>query len=151
MGIVLPFHLLAATVWVGGMFFAYMVLRPVAAAGLEPPERLRLWVGVFGRFFPWVWGAVILLPLSGYLMLFSLFGGFTGAPPYVHLMHGLGLVMVTIYLLVYFSPYRQLCQAVAQENWQAGGRHLARIRRWVGINLIIGIAVISIGGGRLFP
>lgn len=47
-------HLLAAIVWVGGMFFAYMVLRPAAVEVLEPPARLRLWNVVFRRFFPWV-------------------------------------------------------------------------------------------------
>ena len=51
-------HLFGIVVWVGGMFFAYMVLRPVAADVLQPPERLRLWNGVFSRFFNWVWLAI---------------------------------------------------------------------------------------------
>ncbi|MEY3672815.1 MAG: hypothetical protein RI904_2472, partial [Pseudomonadota bacterium] len=33
-------HLLAALVWVGGMFFAHNALRPMAASVLQPPERL---------------------------------------------------------------------------------------------------------------
>lgn len=40
-------HVLAAVVWVGGMFFAWMVLRPAAVTALEPPARLRLWSAVF--------------------------------------------------------------------------------------------------------
>ncbi len=44
-------HLLAAVVWVGGMFFAWMILRPAAVDILEPPARLRLWLSVFKRFF----------------------------------------------------------------------------------------------------
>jgi len=48
-------HVLATVVWVGGMFFAHQCLRPVVRAQLEGPQRLRLWNGVFGRFFPWVW------------------------------------------------------------------------------------------------
>ena len=48
----LAIHLLLALLWVGGMFFAYLVLRPVAATELEPPQRLPLWRGVFSRFFP---------------------------------------------------------------------------------------------------
>jgi len=36
-------HVLAAVVWVGGMFFAWMVLRPAAVSALQPPERLMLW------------------------------------------------------------------------------------------------------------
>ena len=54
MSIALALHVLAITVWVGGMFFAYMVLRPIAASQLQPPQRLPLWQGVFSRFFPWV-------------------------------------------------------------------------------------------------
>ena len=44
-------HLLSIVVWVGGMFFAYVILRPSAADILQPPERLRLWDKVFSRFF----------------------------------------------------------------------------------------------------
>ncbi len=58
-------HLLAALAWVGGMFFAWMILRPAAVAVLQPPERLRLWLDVFLRFFAWVWAAVLVLPISG--------------------------------------------------------------------------------------
>ena len=47
-------HVLAALVWVGGMFFAWMVLRPATVAALDGPARLRLWVEVFRRFFGWM-------------------------------------------------------------------------------------------------
>ena len=36
------FHILAAVIWVGGMFFAHMVLRPSAGL-LDSPTRLALW------------------------------------------------------------------------------------------------------------
>ncbi len=71
-------HVLAAIVWVGGMFFAYMVLRPSLGI-LEPPPRPRLWNTVFPRFFAWVWVAVIALPATGYAMVFTAFGGFADA------------------------------------------------------------------------
>ena len=51
-------HVLAAMIWVGGMFFAWMILRPAAMAALDGPARLKLWVNVFQRFFVWVWVAV---------------------------------------------------------------------------------------------
>ncbi|HEY6898714.1 MAG TPA: hypothetical protein VI279_15765, partial [Rhodocyclaceae bacterium] len=54
-------HVASVVVWVGGMFFAYMCLRPAAVELLEPPQRLRLWLGVFDRFFRWVWLAVALI------------------------------------------------------------------------------------------
>jgi uncharacterized membrane protein len=44
-------HLLAVIVWIGGMFFAHVCLRPVAAAQLQPPQRLPLLAAILGRFF----------------------------------------------------------------------------------------------------
>ena len=63
-------HILGAIVWVGGMFFAYVELRPVTGE-LEPAPRLALWRGVLARFFPLVWASVIGLLASGYGMLFQ--------------------------------------------------------------------------------
>ena len=57
-------HILAAVIWVGGMFFAWMILRPALGASLEAPQRLQLWSAVFPRFFVWVWLAVLLLPID---------------------------------------------------------------------------------------
>ena len=66
MGIALLLHVLAAVVWVGGMFFAYAALRPVAVSQLEPPLRLALWAGVFSKFFPWVFVAIAILLITGF-------------------------------------------------------------------------------------
>ena len=150
MSFALMLHVLSATVWVGGMFFAYMVLRPVAAGLLEPPQRLTLWNQVFATFFPWVWLAVITLLASGYGMLFLFFGGFAKAPLYVHMMQAIGIVMMLIFGHIYFAPYRRLQRAVQNQDWQAGGRQLAQIRRLVGTNLSLGLVVIALAaGGRL--
>jgi uncharacterized membrane protein len=131
------------------MFFAHQCLRPVAAEQLEPPLRLRLWVGVFGRFFPWVWGAIAVILLSGLWMIFAWFNGFKGLALYVHLMFGLGLIMMAIFMHVFFAPYKRLKAATAAGDWPAGAKHLAQIRRMVGINTLIGIATIAVAvGGR---
>lgn len=144
-------HLLSAVVWVGGMFFAYMFLRPVAASQLEPPMRLQLWVGVFKKFFPFVWLSILFLPLTGYLMIFDLWGGMASTPLYVHIMNGLGIVMILIYLHVYFAPFKRLKEAVIKQDWPEGGRNLNIIRKMVGINTIIGLLVIVIvSAGRTF-
>ncbi|MEI9804681.1 MAG: hypothetical protein WDN48_09810 [Pseudolabrys sp.] len=52
--LLLTLHILSAVVWVGGMFAAYLCLRPAAGA-LEGPQRLALWRAFFAKFFPWVW------------------------------------------------------------------------------------------------
>lgn len=149
--LLIALHVLSAVIWVGGMFFAYVCLRPVAATQLEPPVRLTLWVGTFGKFFPWVWASVILLPLTGYWMLFGLFGGFANAPIYIHLMNGIGIIMILIYLHVFFAPYRRLKQAVLKQDWPTGGQKLGQIRKLVGFNTLLGVITVAIAsGGRYF-
>jgi len=135
-------HVLGVVVWVGGMFFAYMALRPVAASVLEPPQRLTLWAGVFGRFFPWVWASVALILLTGLHMLMKLGGA--AAPHYALAMLALGVVMMLIFAHVFFAPYGRLKRAVAQQDWKAGGAALAQIRHLIGINLSLGLLTIAI-------
>ena len=143
-------HLLAALVWVGGMFFAWMILRPAAVAVLQPAERLRLWLEVFVRFFYWVWAAVLVLPASGLILLHLRFVGFDTAPGYVHAMLGLYLAMLALFLRVSLLQLPQLRRAVDAQDWPTGGAVLGRIRRLVGINLLIGLLVMAIAGARLF-
>jgi uncharacterized membrane protein len=136
-------HLVSTTVWVGGMFFAYMALRPAAAKMLEAPERLALWNATFARFFLWVWIAVALILLSGFVMIVQL-GGFKTSPLYVHIMLALGLIMMAIFAHVYFAPYQRLARYVAAAEWKAAGEQLAVIRKMVGINLVLGLLTIAV-------
>ena len=140
----LVLHLLSAVVWVGGMMFAHMFLRPAAAMLLEPPARLQLWVGVFKRFFPFVWLSILFLPLTGYMMMFDIWGSMAATPLYIHIMNGLGIVMIFIYLHVYFAPFKRLKEAVTKQDWPEGGRNLVIIRKMVGINIMIGLIVIIV-------
>jgi uncharacterized membrane protein len=152
MAVAVTIHVLFVVIWVGGMFFAHQCLRPVAASQLEPPLRLRLWVGVFGRFFPWVWIAIGGIFISGLWMIFAVLGGFKHLAAYVHQMFGLGVVMMSIFMHIYFAPYKRLKAAVTQENWSEGAKQLDKIRLFVGINTVIGLLTIAIAaGGRFLP
>lgn len=142
MDLSLLLHVLGVVVWVGGMFFAYMVLRPIAADVLEPPARLTLWTGVFGKFFPWVGASVALILLTGLHMLAKV-GGMAAAH-YVLTMLGLGVLMILIFAHVFFAPYKKLKRAVAEQNWKAGGAALAQIRMLIGINLSLGLLTIVV-------
>ncbi len=150
MGIALTLHVLAAIVWVGGMFFAWMILRPVSASQLEPPARLGLWLGVFERFFPWVWASVVALLATGFWIVLSVLGGFANAAPHVHVMAALGVVMSAIFVFLFFVPYRQLQRAVGAKDWPQGGKALGRIRRLVGVNLVLGLVTAATGSGGRF-
>ncbi|MGE1082671.1 CopD family protein [Pseudomonas shirazensis] len=142
-------HVLAALVWVGGMFFAWLILRPATAATLEGPARLRLWLEVFRRFFVWVWVAVAILAISGIGMLHMRFSGFETAPKYVQLMMGGAIVMFALFLRVQALLLPDLRAAVQAEDWPAGAAALGRIRRLVGINLLLGLAVVAVASLRL--
>ena len=145
----MPIHQLAAIVWVGGMFFAHMALRPAALTTLQPPQRLPLFAAVFSHFFRWVWLSVIALLATGFVLLFSWFGGMKGAPVHVHLMLTLGLVMTAIYSYIYFVPYGRLRRNVAAENWPEAGKALDTIRKLVVTNLTLGlIIVVTTAAGR---
>ena len=136
-------HVLASVVWVGGMFFAHQCLRPAAIATLDPPQRLALWRAVFGRFFPWVWAAVIVLILSGQAMILQM-GGMAAVPLHVHVMLGIGYVMAAIYAYLYFLPYAAMKRSVAAGDWPAAGAALNRIRMLVGTNLTLGLINIAL-------
>ena len=137
-------HTLSAVVWVGGMFFAHQVLRP-AAAVLEPGPRLMLWSRVLGRFFAWVFAAIVLLLLTGYAMVFGVYAGFGDVGLHIHLMQGIGILMVLLFLHLYFAPWRRFRTAVARQDWAGGGRQLGQIRTIVTINLVLGVIVVAIG------
>jgi uncharacterized membrane protein len=137
-------HALSAVVWVGGMFFAHQVLRP-AAVILEPGPRLTLWSRVLGRFFAWVFAAIVLLLASGYTMIIAVFGGFSKIGLHIQLMQGIGILMMLLFFHLYFAPWRRFRAAVARQDWAEGGRQLGQIRTIVTINLVLGIIVVAIG------
>ena len=150
--VAISLHLLSAVIWVGGMFFAYVALRPAAAAVLEAPHRLALWSQTLARFFRWVWLAVFLLPLSGYWMVIGHLGGMAHAGVTVHIMQAVGILMILLFLHAFFAPFRRLQRALAAGDMTDAGRNLAQIRLIVLINLLLGLTVSVIGAaGPYWP
>jgi uncharacterized membrane protein len=142
--VLLAAHILAALFWVGGMAFAYMILRPAAGA-LEAPTRLTLWRDVFARFLPWVGVSIVALLVSGYAMMFMTYGGFRGVPLFIHVMQGTGILMMLIYLHLYFAPWRRLQKFVQAADWPNAGKQLAMIRKLVAVNLALGVITVLVG------
>jgi uncharacterized membrane protein len=140
----LGLHILAAVFWVGGMAFAYMVLRP-SAGPLEPPARLGLWRRVFGRFLPWVGVSILVLLASGYWMLLGYFGGFRAAPLYIHIMQGTGILMMLLYGHLVAVPWKRFRNAVDGGALPEAARHLNQIRQIVLVNLILGVVTVLVG------
>ena len=132
-GVLKAIHVLSAILWVGGMFFAYVVLRPSLAV-LEPPQRMALHGQVFRRFFLIIWHAMPLIVLTGFAMIFAVFGGMAGVHWNVNVMMLLGLVMAAVFLVIFFGPYRTFRTSPNPGSLDA-------IRKLIGVNLILGLLV----------
>jgi len=149
MAVLIALHVVAAVVWVGGMFFAYVALRP--SAGPLPSEaRLQLWRRVFARFFPWVWLSIVVLLVSGYAMIFLYLGGFARLPLYVNVMQAIGIVMMLIFLHLFFSPWRRFRIAVEGQRFPEAAKSLNQIRLIVATNLLLGLLTVIVGASGRF-
>ncbi len=82
-----------------------------------------------------------LVLLSGYLMLFGLYGGFAGASPYIHVMHLTGLIMAGVFIWIFVGPWKRFRTDPASRPEAANA-----IRKLIGINLILGLLTIVIAG-----
>jgi uncharacterized membrane protein len=139
-------HVLSIVVWIGGMVFAHFFLRP-AAQSLEPAPRVRLMHDVLQRFLAAVSVAVVVVLASGLWMIGRVArqaGGSFSMPLGWTVMATLGLVMMAIFGHIRFALFRRLQRAVAASDWPAGGRALASIRSWVGVNLALGVVTIVV-------
>lgn len=136
-------HLLAVLVWIGGMFFAYAVLRPAAVEALEPPQRLRLWNAVLRRFFNWAGVAIGAILITGFYLIYQ-YGGITHVTRHVHIMLVLGLLMMVIYGYVFFACYVPFSLHVAKQRWKEAEERLGKIRKLVALNLALGLLTIFV-------
>lgn len=143
-------HTLAAVIWVGGMFFAHMALRP-SLTEMSPPERLGLWRRVLPRFFSWVWLSILTILVTGYGVLFTGYrGGIGGGALHVDTMQASGLVMVVLFVYLFFGPFRSFKRFVAQGDIPAAAASQARIRQIVTVNLALGVFTVFIGAAGTF-
>jgi uncharacterized membrane protein len=142
-------HVLGAVLWVGGMAFAIVCLRP-ALAVLEPPQRLALHEAVLGRFFRLVWHAMPVLLLTGWALLFGWYGGFARAGWHIHAMHLLALVMAGVFVAIFTGPWKAFRAAMARGDRAGAAAEANRIRQMVTLNLGVGLLTIGIAAwGRL--
>ena len=142
-------HVLSIILWLGGMIFAQFFLRP-ALATLAPPERLQLAHAVLGRFFAAVLWAASLTLVSGVWMIGRVAkasvqsGGSFSMPLTWTVMASLGVLMVALFGHIRFVLYPRFGAAVAAADWAQAADRLARLRQWVWVNLVLGLAIIGV-------
>ena len=126
--------MLSAVVWVGGMAFALLVLRPALPVSIPPQSNGAACPGV-PALLPDDLARDAALLLTGYWMLFGL-GGFVAANWDVHMMHLLGLAMAAVFVAIWFGPY---------QRFRAGqGRAMSVIRPMIFANMLLGLATVVI-------
>ncbi|MDO9706789.1 CopD family protein [Paracraurococcus lichenis] len=135
-------HLLGAVLWVGGMAFALLALRPALAA-LEPPQRLLVHEGALRRFFLIVWHAMPVLLLTGYALLFGWYGGFAGAGWHIHAMHLTAIIMAGVFVALFTGPWKEFRAAQAAGDRPKAATAMDRIRQLVAMNLGLGLLTVA--------
>lgn len=142
-------HVLSVIVWVGGMFFTHFILRP-AVIELDLETRLRLMQGVLGRFFNVVLAVSLLSLASGVWMLGRVAkqtvqaGAGFNMPLAWTIMAVLGVVMVAMFFHIRFALFKRFNRLVGSSEWESAGLVLTKIRRWVFINLILGVVIVVV-------
>ncbi|MDE2516756.1 MAG: CopD family protein [Rhodospirillales bacterium] len=135
-------HLICAVLWIGGMGFALLVLRPSLAV-LAPAERGLLHNQVFRRFFLLIWHAMPLLILSGVALMVLRFGPGAPAPWPVNAMAAIGIVMAILFAVIFFGPWKRFRQTTDRARASA---MIERIRVLVTVNFVLGLIALILGG-----
>jgi uncharacterized membrane protein len=141
--LLLALHLLAMALWVGGMGFALLALRPSLGL-LEPPQRLAFHAAVLKRFFLIVWHAMPIMLLTGWAMVFVKFGGFAFLPVNINIMQLIGLAMAAVFLVVFFGPWKAVRADLAAGQPAAAAAGFTRIRQLVALNFVLGLLTVVI-------
>jgi len=76
----------------------------------------------------------------------SYFGGMSREPLYIHIMMGLGILMMLLYAWLFHGPWLKFKRAVDAGDWAAAGPQLNRIRQIIAVNLPLGLIVVIVGG-----
>jgi len=143
--IALILHLVAINVWVGGTFFAIVILGR-AIKNIAAAQQLLLWQLVLERFFSWAWVAVFILLTSGTWMVYSIYGGFDTIPVYIMLMGLIALLMISVFIYIYFFPYQQYKLLVQTNDVDSCIQKLAVIRFAGTVNMILGLCIVVVIG-----
>lgn len=143
--IALILHLVAINVWVGGTFFAIVILGR-AIKNIAAEQQLLLWQLVLERFFTWAWVAVFILLTSGTWMVYSIYGGFDTIPVYIMLMGLIALLMISVFIYIYFFPYQQYKLLVQTNDVDSCIQKLAVIRFAGTVNMILGLCIVVVIG-----
>ncbi|MEZ5829330.1 MAG: hypothetical protein R3D01_13535 [Hyphomicrobiales bacterium] len=90
-------------------------------------------------------GGIVLLLASGYAAIILYLGGFAELPLHIHIMQGIGIIMMLLFLHLYFAPWRRFRMAVDASEFALATGTLNQIRMIVAINLVLGLVTVVVG------
>lgn len=142
-------HLVAAILWMGGMAFMLVSLRPALLAQMEAQPRARLMAEVWRRFFAVVAVSVVALLATGGSLYAALFRatrlatGQGSVPLGWNLMAIIGIVMMLIFGHIYFAGFAKFKRSVAAGEWPVAAKAAAQIHTLVVANFVLGWLAIA--------
>jgi len=149
MAVALAVHILATTIFLGGLFLSRVVLKP----GNRVPElrsEYGLWQGILARYFPWAWISVVLIIASGISMVFLKFGGPSGIPALhrANMVIGIPAILLFVYLL--FGPWQRFRRS-GSKDWFDAEPTMRRVRLIMTVILTLGLisSAVSAAGRYL--
>ncbi len=102
-------HVIGVLIWIGGMFYTIFVLRP--SLSVISTDRALFVETAMGRFFKFVWVAILLLLLTGgyraHIHIHS---------PVFDLKLFIYTMMVLIFSYIYFVLFRKLRKSNLEEK-----------------------------------
>ena len=144
-------HLIAGIVWMGGMTFMLLALRPAALASLDAQPRALLMAEVWRRFYALVLLAIILLFATGTHMYTTTFRaaklatGQGSVPLGWNVMLVLGLSMMLIFGHIYFAGFKKYRRAVAAGEWPVAAKAAGLMHTMTLVNFTLGwLAILAV-------
>ncbi len=144
-------HLIGGILWMGGMTFMLLALRPAATGLLQSPERLMLMGAVWKRFFPIVLVSIVALFTTGtnlYTTTFRAIKAATGmgsVPTGWNIMLVAGLLMMAIFAYIYWVAFAKFKRAMVALDWPVAGKAAAQINSATLVNFALGwVAIASV-------
>uniref|UniRef100_A0A7C2ZI48 Copper resistance protein D domain-containing protein n=1 Tax=Hydrogenobacter sp. TaxID=2152829 RepID=A0A7C2ZI48_9AQUI len=122
-------HLFFAIVWVGGMVYSLLFLRPSLREIAQEEQRGKFLKQVFSKFFLAVWLSIIVLFLTGMSLWHGYRKDFSDNSLF-HIKLFLFGLMVIIFTYIYFFLFRR--------------NKLSHIPNLIGVNLLLSILILLI-------
>ncbi len=122
-------HLFFAIIWIGGMVYSLLFLRPSLKDLPNEEHRHRLLGAVFSRFFPAVWLSILVLFITGMGLWHGYRRDFTENPLF-HTKLFLFALMTAVFAYIYIFLFKR-------------GK-LSHIPNLIWVNLFFGILILLI-------